>query len=429
MKYAFALLCYRLLLLLLTPLLVVALVIRSINHKAYRNRLLERLGIVPKGFLKGGLIIHASSVGEVLALKPLVTELLITHPTVPITFTTFTPTGSEQVIKHFGDRVQHCYLPIDNPISSLLFLKALSPKSFIVMETELWPNIIAQAHSRGTQLQLINARLSNKSMKSYRKLTWLITPCLNRFDDILCQSHDNKENFVSLGSPSSKTSVSGNLKYDIKLTSEIIDKQKELASYIESSRPIWLVASTHPGDEDIVLSAFEQVLQSTPECLLILVPRHPERFNDIAKRCESRFNTVRRSTKNPVSQTHQIWLMDSLGELMAAFSLADVVTMGGSFSQIGGHNPLEPAFYCKPIIVGPNMSNFKEVTETMRRGEGIVQLSNDSDAYTDELAQRVMTILTVPQKQKELGENARKVVDQNQGALAVTTKKISQYLV
>ena len=427
MNAQLSLFAYRIVILLLTPILLLVLFIRSINHKAYRARLAERLGFLPNHFTKNGIVIHAASVGEVLALKPLVTELLALHPTKVITFTTFTPTGSAQVKQHFGDRVQHCYLPIDNPLSTHLFLKKLAPSSLIVMETELWPNLIAQAKSRKVKLQLINGRLSNNSMKSYRKLTWLITPCLKNFDDILCQSQDNQVNFLSLGADDDTTIVSGNLKYDIRLTDQTIAKQAELGGYLQNKRPIWLVASTHPGDEEIILNAFQQALEAQPDLLLILVPRHPERFNDIANLCQQTYQTVRRSEQAPVLAEHQIWLLDSLGELMAAFALADIVTMGGSFSHIGGHNPLEPAFYHKAIIVGPNMSNFKDVMQTMAKNQSIVQLTDDGD-YSAQLANHLGYLLKDEERRISLGDNARKVVDENQGALAITLEKIDQYL-
>ncbi|QOL26473.1 lipid IV(A) 3-deoxy-D-manno-octulosonic acid transferase [Thalassotalea sp. LPB0316] len=417
--------------LLLTPVLLLALIIRSTRQTAYRHRLIERLGILPKGLAKGGLIIHASSVGEVLALKALVQKLLLTHPETPITFTTFTPTGSEQVKKLFGDRVQHVYLPIDNPLSSYVFLKTLAPKSLVVMETELWPNLIQQARHQGIHLQLINGRLSNNSMKSYRKLTWLITPCLQNFDDILCQSIDNQENFLALGAPTNITQVSGNLKYDIVLSEDVIEKQQQLDQLITTKRPVWLVASTHPGDEKIVLGALSEILKTQPDLLLILVPRHPERFEEIATLCQAQFNTVRRSTAASVLADHQVWLLDSLGELMAAFKLADVVTMGGSFSQVGGHNPLEPAFYHKPIIVGPNMSNFKQVMTNMLNGGAIIQLTEGIAPvnYQTQLSEQVCYLLANPERSQALGDNARKVVNQNQGALVTTHQKISQHLV
>lgn len=424
MKHHFALLCYRLAIFILTPILIIALLLRSINHKAYRQRISERLGLLPKHFSANGIVIHAASVGEVLALKPLVQALIAKSPNQTITFTTFTPTGSAQVKQHFGDQVQHCYLPLDNPISSALFLAKLKPQKLILMETELWPNLISQAKNAGISIQLINARLSNKSMKSYSKLTALIIPCLQRFDSILCQSAENRENFIALGANPETTVVSGNLKYDVKSTSQIEEKQKELASFIKTSRPIWLVASTHPGDEEIALNAMAQIIENIPDLLLIIVPRHPERFDEIAKQSSQRFSTARRSEKSDVQANHQVWILDSLGELMAAYSLPDIVTMGGSFSTIGGHNPLEPAFYRKPIIVGPDMKNFNEVMDKMRAYQGVIELTEAN--FDTQLSEQVQRILNDKELSDTLGEHARTVVDENQGATQLTLEKISQ---
>ena len=399
------------------------MILRSHNHPAYRQRLTERFGFLPSYFKSGGIVVHAASVGEVIALKPFIEALLKKHHHLAITITSFTPTGSEQVTKMFGDQVQHCYLPLDIFPCTGLFLTALKPKILVLMETELWPNLIAQCHKKKVKLQLINGRLSDNSMKSYSKLKWLIQPCLRRFDTILAQSHDNQANFISLGAKPESCIVSGNLKFDLQLNANIEQQQQTLKKLITHDRQVWLVASTHPGDEEIILSAFETLKNQYENLLLILVPRHPERFDNIFQLCQQHgFSTVRRSEKIAVTLNNDIWLIDTLGELLATCGLADIVTMGGSFSAIGGHNPLEPALFKKPIVVGHDMSNFRKVMEQLTTKQGIEQLTSDSSTPTTELSRlltdKVHQLLADDDKRLLLGNNAYLVVNENQGATA-----------
>ncbi|GLX78397.1 3-deoxy-D-manno-octulosonic acid transferase [Thalassotalea insulae] len=421
MHYFISLLLYRILLLLLLPVLIVVLLLRSINHPQYRYRIFERLGFVNSDFKIGGIVIHAASVGEVIALKSYIELLLQQAPELIITFTTFTPTGSAQVKKLFADRVQHCYLPLDIWPCSWLFLKALAPKAVVLMETELWPNLIAQCHQRGIILQLINGRLSDNSINSYRKLSWLIKPSLQSFQQILAQSSDNQKNFIALGADAEKCQVSGNLKYDLHISETVRKKALLLAQFIAKQRKIWLVASTHPGDEELVLASFAQLKVKYPELLLVLVPRHPERFESIYQLCLAQgFQSIKRSTERPVTSENDIWLIDSLGELLPLCGLADIVTMGGSFSSIGGHNPLEPALFKKPIVVGHDMKNFRAVMKQLTAKQGIMQLTT-RDSYsrvqmTDALTQAVDQLLQQPQMMEQLGQQAFNVVQANQGA-------------
>ncbi|MEW6989813.1 lipid IV(A) 3-deoxy-D-manno-octulosonic acid transferase [Colwelliaceae bacterium 6441] len=421
MRYSFALIIYRIALLILLPVIILLFIFRSHNHSAYRQRLLERLGFISKSFKQHGIIVHAASVGEVIALTPFIEQLLKSQPETPITFTTFTPTGSAQVKKTFADRVQHCYLPLDVFPSTSLFLSRLKPQAIVLMETELWPNLIAQCHQHHIKLLLVNGRLSDKSMKSYQKLDWLIRPCLQRFDAVLTQSDDNQKNFLSLGAHPNTCKVSGNLKFDLHISPEVELKQQILKEFIKSERPVWLVASTHTGDEALILSSFKRLQKSFPHLLLIIVPRHPERFDSIFQQCQQQgFQTVRRSEKTTVKADDNIWLIDTLGELLATCALADIVTMGGSFSTIGGHNPLEPALFKKAIVVGHDMANFKKVMTQLSLKKGITQLcttpTTPADDYAATLSITVQALLEDDAKRTLLGENAYQVVHENQGA-------------
>lgn len=418
---------YRLIFICLLPFLLLALILRSKNNPDYRRRLGERLGFTNRTFEKNSIIIHAASVGEVLALKPLVEKLLQQQPALIITFTTFTPTGSAQVNALFNERVQHCYLPLDIWPCTTLFLNTLQPKAMVFMETELWPNLLAQCAHKNIKLMLINARLSEKSVKSYQKISALIQPALTSFQHIYCQSQDNLERFLTLGATVNSTSVSGNLKYDIAINPAVLSKQEELKQYILTPRKVWVVASTHQGDEKLVLSAFEQVKLQHPDLLLILVPRHPERFDTIATQCQQQFKTARRSTNIDIKADTDVWLLDSLGELLAAFALADIVTMGGSFSSVGGHNPLEPALFTLPIIVGPDMHNFTDVMQQLTQQQGVIQLE-PTDNISNALPSAVITLLAQPDKARVYGENAHNVVLANQGASQRSIDKLLEII-
>ncbi|QBG36164.1 lipid IV(A) 3-deoxy-D-manno-octulosonic acid transferase [Litorilituus sediminis] len=431
----FALLLYRLLLLILLPFLLLALVIRSKNNPAYRARLTERFGLFPKPFKQGGIIVHAASVGEVIALKSFIEQLLDTYPELPITVTTFTPTGSAQVNKLFGNKVQHGYLPLDVFFASKLFLHRLKPKMMIFMETELWPNLISQCADNKVKLLLVNGRLSAKSLKSYKKLTPLITPCIQRFDHILCQSQENLEHYLQLGAKPQSISNSGNLKFDISLNNDIQAKQTELANLLkpakQNQRPIWLIASTHEGDEALALASYQKVIAEQADLLLVIVPRHPERFDAVAKLCLAQGLSLARRSENSVVNNEQVWLLDSLGELMAACSHADIITMGGSFSQIGGHNPLEPALFKKPIIVGSDMSNFKEITQQLLESSALIQLNTEShqtSEQSEELSKTLSALLNDKHKQTVLGESAYQVVLTNQGASQRSIEKVQELM-
>ncbi len=416
MKPFFSLFLYRFFLLLLTPLILLVFIIRSKNNPLFRQRLLERLGLLPHKVVKRSIIIHAASVGEVIAIKQFVELLLTQNPTTTVTITTFTPTGSAQVKKQFGERVQHYYLPLDNFISTALFLWRLQPKAIVFMETELWPNLVAQAVAKKIPLLLINGRLSAKSCRQYQKISALIRPCVQRFDHILTQSKAHQSNFIRLGASEVQCTVSGNLKYDVSITKDITDKSRVLTQFIENKRPVWLVASTHRGDDELVLGAFKKIKQQLPQLLLLLVPRHPERFDDVAKLCNLQaFTLARRSRGEKVTAVHDIWLLDTLGELVPAYSLADVVTIAGTFSHIGGHNPLEAALFKKPIVLGADMANFTEVLAQLKQANAVLQLA-DNNQVSEDLASIIKQLFNDNKQQKKLGENSYQVVLNNQGA-------------
>jgi 3-deoxy-D-manno-octulosonic-acid transferase len=267
-------------------------------------------------------------------------------------------------------------------------------------------------------------------MKNYQKINSIIKPTLNRFDKILCQSHENLSNFIQLGAKTELCKMPGNLKFDISINASTRDKQAKLAELLPTHRQLWLVASTHQGDEDIALIAFKAIKKLYPQLLLVIVPRHPERFNSVAKLCTSQGYSLAKRSENTMVTEQDIWLLDTLGELMAAYALADIVTMGGSFSYIGGHNPLEPALFKKPIIVGNDMSNFTEILTQLQQNQGVVQLLTASENATQDqqLAQAVINLLKDNKAAALLGSQAHQVVLNNQGASGHALAQVQELL-
>lgn len=329
MKAFISLFLYRILWFVLLPIALLLLLLRSKTQAAYRKRLSERLGFAPKSFKQRGIMLHAASVGEIMALRPFIDALLSRYPEIPLTVTTFTPTGSEQVTSLYGDRVQHCYLPLDNILTHTLFFARLKPQLCLFMETEIWPSMLVQLKRKGTKLMLINGRLTEKSIGPYNKLSGIFSPAIAAFDVIETQSQFAKEHFIALGANPDTTECIGNLKYDLSVSEKVVSKTKELGRLLGEREHVWMVASTHPGDEAIALHVLQQLKQKLPSVLLVLVPRHPERFSNVANLCvQAGFATVKRSENTNVVAEHDVWLIDSLGELMALFPHADVVTMG-----------------------------------------------------------------------------------------------------
>lgn len=416
---------YQILILLLVPVLLLVLIIRSFSQREYRQRLSERFGWLSSNMKAGGIVVHAASVGEVIAAKPFIDKLLITYPDLPITVTTFTPTGSAQVKKFYIDKVQHCYLPLDISFCVHLFFRLLKPKAVVLMETELWPTLIQRCHKSNIKLLLINGRLSAKSLKSYKKLSWLITPALNKFSAILCQSADNVEHFIEMGTNADLVKNSGNLKYDISVTEELKNKISDLQQFVPEHRRLLVVGSTHQGEELTALTAYKQLKADNPELLLVLVPRHPERFTAVEQLCsEQDFAHITRSSKKTITDNTEVWVIDTLGELLPVYALAEICIVAGSFSDVGGHNPLEPALFSKPVIVGENMANFKEVTQKLIAANGMVQLDDNRD-----LATKLHCLLKDQNLAESIGKNALDVVLANQGATNKSVETLQGLLI
>jgi len=403
---------YTVLLYLLTPFVLLRLLWRSRELPAYRQRWGERFGLVAKPAAPVAVWVHAVSVGETLAALPLIRALIQRHGERRVWVTTTTPTGSAQVQAQLGDRVLHSYAPYDLPDVVARFLRRVQPRKIVVMETELWPNLLRAARSRGIALTIANARLSPRSFRGYGRVAGFARRTLADCTAIGAQSEADAERFRQLGASAERVSVMGNIKFDL----AIPDAQLALGAQLRSgapARPVWIAASTHEGEEELLLDAQRELLRSDPSTLLIVVPRHPQRFDAVARLIEARqFSLQRRSTLQPSEPLHaQVLLGDSMGELLAYFAAADVAFVGGSLVAVGGHNVLEPAALGLPVLFGPHMFNFLQARELLMQAQAAIQVSANS------LPESLRVLLRDPQRRAQVGEAGRAVVAANRGAL------------
>ena len=405
---------YTLLLHLALPLIALRLYLRGRKAQAYRQRIAERFAFKLSPLKPGGIWVHAVSVGESIAAAPLIRALREHHPELPITVTCMTPTGSERIRALFGDQVQHCYLPYDLPWAAARFLDRARPKLAVIMETELWPNHIHQCARRGIPTVLANARLSAKSARGYARFAGLTRPMLAEMSWIAAQTEAEAERFRQLGARPECVSVTGSIKFDLTIDAELQSRAQALrASWGADQRPVWIAASTHAGEDEIILAAHRRLLAEKSDSLLILVPRHPERFEAVHVLCQREsFATVRRSSGQPVGEGDQVLLGDSMGELLFLYALADVAFVGGSLVPSGGHNLLEPAALSLPVLSGPHLFNFLEIAAQLREAGALAEVA-DGEALAEQLRQ----LLESDAKRHSMGEFGRSVLKANQGAL------------
>lgn len=361
LRVAYVLLTY-----LAVPLLLLHLVWRGFSVPGYRRRIGERFGFGMPRLSRTSIWVHAVSVGEVQAAAPLVRALLKRHPDVPLVITTMTPTGSERVRALFGDSVVHSYVPYDLAGAVRRFFDWARPMLAIIMETELWPNLYHECGQRQVPLVLASARVSLRSVRRYRRLIPLFRDTLSNGIVIAAQTPADAGRFRSLGANPARTHVTGNIKFDFELPPEIASRGRELRRRQFQDRPVWVAASTHDGEEAAVLDAHARILEHHPDALLVLVPRHPERFPQVAALLDSRgIACVTRSSGAVAAPGTRVLLGDTMGELTTFYAAADVAFVGGSLVRIGGHNLLEPVALGVPVVTGPHNENAADIAELL----------------------------------------------------------------
>ena len=407
-------LLYTLLLHLALPLIALRLALRARKAPAYARRINERFSLGLPAMKPGGIWVHAVSVGESIAAAPMIRALQARHPELPITVTCMTPTGSERIQALFGESVQHCYLPYDLPWAAARFLDHVQPRLAVVMETELWPNHIHQCAKRNIPVALANARLSERSARGYARFGKLTAPMLGELSLIAVQTQTEAQRFLDLGARPGCVEVTGSIKFDLKIDAGLLQRADALRQQWQATtRPVWIAASTHAGEDEIVLAAHRQLLKTQPDALLILVPRHPERFNSVHELCISeRLTTRRRSTAEAVQASDQVLFGDTMGELLFLYALADIAFVGGSLVANGGHNLLEPAALGKPVLSGPHLFNFLDIAAQLREAGALSEVENAM-----QLADKVAALLNEPSEMQRMSQAGLSVLKANQGAL------------
>jgi len=422
---------YSCLLYLAVPLVLFRLYWRGRQSPAYRDRWLERFGFVPHQVQQPALWVHCVSVGETLAALPLIRELQRQYAGYTLMITTTTPTGSEQVRQTLGDKVVHVYMPYDLPGSVRRFMDVVQPRMVIILETEIWPNLFALCSARQIPVAIINARLSPSSYKGYSRATRLTSQTLHSLSLIAAQSEMDAERFRNLGALRERVKVLGNIKFDMDSLDEIEIESRTLHENWhlgDAKRLVWIAASTHEGEDETVLAAFEQVRNRLPDALLVLVPRHPERFKVVEKLCKDWVGShggdvVLRSNARLIDDNTAIFIGDTMGELRLFYAAADVVFVGGSLVACGGHNILEPAALARPVIFGPYMFNFIAARDLLLHAEAAVQVMDDC-----QLAEAVLKFASDYRLRVNTGEHGRCAVNKNRGAMQSTMKELAHLL-
>ncbi|WP_460926493.1 lipid IV(A) 3-deoxy-D-manno-octulosonic acid transferase [Pseudomonas sp. MC6] len=398
------------------PLVAIRLWLRARKAPAYAKRIGERFSYGMPKLQPGGIWVHAVSVGESIAAAPMIRALLQRYPTLPITVTCMTPTGSERIQALFANepRIQHCYLPYDLPCAAARFLDRAQPKLAVIMETELWPNHIHQCAKRGIPVALANGRLSERSARGYGRFSKLTEPMLAEMSLFAVQTETEAQRFRDLGARAETVEVTGSIKFDLTIDPQLLQRAIELRGQWQAlERPVWIAASTHEGEDEVVLDAHRRLLANHPDALLILVPRHPERFNSVFELCQREgFATVRRSTAANVDAQTSVLLGDTMGELLFLYALADSAFVGGSLVPNGGHNLLEPAALAKPVISGPHLFNFLDIAAQLREAGALAEVDD-----AEGLAVEVQRLFELPRDAQRMAEAGLAVMRRNQGAL------------
>lgn len=415
---------YTILLYFLTPLILLRMAWRARRAPVYLKRWPERFGWSFSVDGPADIWVHAVSLGEVNAIQPLIKALQNAYPAKKILITTMTPTGSKRVKELFGESVVHTYLPFDYPGAIKRFLNFTQPKIAIFAETELWPNTYFACAKRNIPILVVNARLSERSMRGYQRILPLIRAVLAKVTLILAQSAADAARFSALGMVPERVQIAGNIKFDMSLPDDLKAKAQPWLARWGSDRLVWIAASTHPGEESMILTAFKAIKILVPSALLILVPRHTERSTALLTQIKQQdFNVALRTEEHTITPQIDVLLVNTMGELMLWYACAQVSFVGGSLIPHGGHNVLEPAAMGLPILCGPHMFNFAEIYQLLKDADGIITVNSEK-----ELAQHVIELFGNPALRSQKGENAQALLARHRGAVAKQMTAIAPFI-
>jgi len=409
---------------LLMPLLLLHLAMRGLRDRDWLKRWSERFAFYRQAIPPGGIIVHAASVGEVNAAASLIRALRTRYPELPLTVTCFTPSGSARIRSLFPAEVHHVYLPLDLWGAVRRFLKHTRPRLLIVMETELWPNLFLAAQHKKVPLLLANARISDRSFRGYRRLKSLVKRVLTSVSYIAAQSEADALRFAELGASKDRIDVTGNLKFDLDLPPDVREKGHSLRQSWGVQRPVIVAGSTHEADETPLIQAFREVKKAWPETLLVLVPRHPERFQSAAALARSAgLGVALRSEGMQIPAGIDCLVVDAMGELLSCYAACDIAFVGGSLAPVGGHNLLEPAAISAPVLIGPHTQHSAEITAQLIDA-GAAWVVHDAK----ELGQALLRLLGDAALRHQMGDAGQRVFSNGQGALDRTFRLVWELL-
>ena len=407
-------LIYTVIYYLIIPFVLARLLWRSRHAADYRKRWSERFGYIKRIKAGDSIWVHAVSVGETLAAIPLVKMLMKQYsPHFHIIVTTTTPTGSALVTKYLRNEVIHVYAPFDTPTAVSRFLRRTRVKLCVILETELWPNLLSICRKQKIPVILANARLSEKSYKRYQLVSNLTKKMLTAYHMVAAQGVLDGERYLQLGLDPKKLIVTGNIKFDLHIPDELIQQGKDIRQQIGLERRVFVAASTHEGEDAIILDAFQKIRQEIPSLFLILAPRHPDRFSKVAELCrEKKFQIAIRSQQTKINEKTDILLLDTIGELQMIYAASDIAFVGGSLVPTGGHNIIEPAALGLPILTGPHLHNFTEISKLLQNA-GAAQVITDAQS----IAETVIGLCSAKELCEKIGLCAKKTIEANRGAL------------
>jgi 3-deoxy-D-manno-octulosonic-acid transferase len=386
---------------------------RGLGNRGYRDRFGQRFGFGYPRMPGGSIWIHAVSVGEVQAAVPLIKALARQFPERRLLVTTVTPTGAERVRALFGDSVEHCFIPFETPFAVTRFFDSVRPDIALILETEIWPNLYYECGRRDIPLVLVSARISPNSVDTYRRFLPLFRETLSYGIVIAAQSETDAERFKALGAAPERTKVTGNIKFDIELAKDLVERGESFRRDNFEGRPVWVAASTHDREEEQVIDAHERIRKRFPDALLILAPRHPERFAGVSSLLQKkRLNFVARTEGVPCTSDTEVYLGDTMGDVPMFYAAANVAFVGGSLVPIGGHNLLEPAALGRPVVTGPHLFHTQDIASKFENLGASIAVNDAA-----ELGAAVADLFADPQRAEEIGNRGREIVQQNKGAL------------